>query len=273
MSASSNYMNELKAAEAFTRQSKIFDGLYQADSIIRYKRKRVREHILSLEAPGHSILELNCGTGEDAIFFAGEGFTVYATDISEGMLDSLEQKIANTSVRERISTEQCSFTGLQDLQNKGPFDRVFSNFGGLNCTGEVETVLHSLTGLVKPGGVVTLVVISKFCFWETLLVFKGKFRTAFRRFFAKKGRRAHIEGSLFRCWYYSPGYLRKQLKNEFTVIGLEGLCTIVPPSYIEGFAEQHPRLFRFLKEKENRLKSAWPWNRAGDYFIMSFRKK
>lgn len=273
MNVLANHINELKASEAFTKQAKVFDRVYGANEIVQYKRERVRDHIHTYLEPGSSMLELNCGTGEDALFFAQNGFTVHATDVSKGMLEIVQQKIKNFSYSGKISTEQCSFTGLDFLKNKGPFDYVFSNFGGLNCTGELDRVLHSINLLVKPGGVVTLVIISKFCLWEMLLLFKGKFKTAFRRFFSGKGRKARVEGNFFKCWYYSASFIKRHLQKEFDLITIEGLCTIVPPSYIEHFAEKYSSQFSFLKTKENRLKDRWPWKYLGDYFVISFRKK
>ena len=150
---------------------------------------------------------------------------------------------------------------------------VFSNFAGLNCTGDLAKVLASLSSLLNPNGLVTFVILPKFCLWETMLVFKGKFRTAFRRFFSSNGRKARVEGNYFKCWYYNPSYITKRLKKEFEVVGIEGLCTIVPPSYMEGFAEKHPSSFKFLRKWENRLKTRWPWKYIGDYYIISLRKK
>lgn len=273
MNVLSHHTNELEASKAFTRQSKVFDQLYNDDAIIQYKRQRVREHILQQLKPGSTMLELNCGSGEDAIFFAQKGYVVHATDISAGMLDVFQNKIQNSPYKNKITIEQCSFTELEFLQEKKTFDYIYSNFGGLNCTGELEKVLHSFDVLLNSGGVVTLVIISKFCLWETLLVFKGKFKTAFRRLFSAKGRRAHVEGTFFKCWYYSPSFVKKHLQNEFELIAVEGLCTLVPPSYMENFVTIHPQLFSFLKRKEDQLKAKWPWNRVGDYFIISFRKK
>lgn len=271
MSVLSNHINELKASDAFTKQSKVFDQLYSNDAIIQYKRERVRKHILSHAKPFSHMLELNCGTGEDAIYFAKKCFHVHATDISEGMLGVFKNKIDGAAYKDKISMQQCSFTELGSLERQS-FDYVYSNFGGLNCSPELESVLQSFDKLVQPGGVVTLVIISKFCLWETLLFFRGKFKTAFRRFFSAKGRKAHVEGGFFKCWYYSPSFIKKSLKDKFELLSHEGLCTFVPPSYIENFGGKHPRLFRFLKEKENKLKGKWPWNRVGDYFIISFRK-
>ena len=89
MSTLADHINELKAAEAFSKQSDVFDEIYNTDIIIQYKRDRVRQHILKHIKESASMLELNCGTGEDALFFAGKGFSVHATDISEGMLQKL----------------------------------------------------------------------------------------------------------------------------------------------------------------------------------------
>ena len=273
MSHLSDHINQLQASVAFSKQAPLFDQLYGANSVIAYKRKRVREHILKYANPGSSMLELNCGTGEDALFFAEKGFSIHATDISNEMLSRLDQKLKSSDFKKNISSEHCSFIELESLNNKGPFDVIFSNFGGLNCSGELDEVLYKLKPLVKPGGVITLVIISNFCLWETLLVFKGKFKTAFRRFFSKNGRKAHLEGHHFKCWYYSPSFIKNILEKDFALLDIEGLCTIVPPSYIENFGEKYPGLYSFLERKENSLKSKWPWKYIGDYFIISFKKK
>ena len=273
MEAIASNFNEQLAEAAFTHQSVIFDDLYAGNTIVRYKRERVRNHVLKYLTPGGSILELNSGTGEDALFFAGRGHYVHATDISTGMQQQLKKKVALNGMRDRVSTELCSYTALNELLNKGPYDHIFSNFAGLNCTRELDKVLDVFNSLVKPNGRVTLVVLPKFCLWEFLLMFKGKFRTAFRRIFSSNGSKAHIEGTFFKCWYYNPSFIINRLKDQFDLLSVEGLCTIVPPSYIEGFAEKHPKVYKFLKAKEDRLKSTWPWKYIGDYYIISLEKK
>ncbi|MBA4165969.1 MAG: class I SAM-dependent methyltransferase [Chitinophagaceae bacterium] len=273
MSMPVNYMNENQAEAAFSRQSGVFDELYSSNEIIRYKRKRVRDHLLQYLKPESRILELNAGTGEDAVFFAGLGHYVHATDISIGMQQKLSEKVKAMNLKERVSNERCSFTSLDSLGMKGPYDCIFSNFAGLNCTGNLGVVLDSFDRLLNPGGIVTLVVLPGFCLWESLLIFKGKFRTATRRFFSSNGRKAKIDQELFTCWYYYPGYISKKLNKDITLLKVEGLCTVVPPSYIDGFAVKYPRLFAYLCKTENRVKTKWPWRYIGDYYIISFRKK
>ncbi|MCX6319076.1 MAG: methyltransferase domain-containing protein [Bacteroidetes bacterium] len=267
-----NSAAEQAAAGAFSKQAVVFDDIYQSDTIIQYKRSRVRQHMKQFLIPGSHILELNAGTGDDAIYFAGKGHTIHATDIAEGMQEKLKAKIHAHALEQRISTELCSFTRLDQLQQRGPYDHIFSNFAGLNCTDQLEQVLQSMHSLVKPGGFVTLVILPAFCTWEILLLFRGKFRTAFRRFAGRKGARAHIEGNYFRCWYYQPSFVKKILCPHFTFCKLEGLCTIVPPSYMEGFAEKHPKLYPWLVKKENRMKDKWPWRSTGDYYIITMQK-
>jgi ubiquinone/menaquinone biosynthesis C-methylase UbiE len=266
-------LNEQLAAEAFSRQSGVFDKLYSEDSIIQYKRQRVRSHVEKYLPAGASILELNAGTGEDAIYFARNGHRVHATDIAAGMQEKLKEKVSQAGLDEKITTEVCSFTNLHQLTNQGPYDLIFSNFAGLNCTDKLDEVLKDLPALLKPGGLATLVILPKFCLWETMLMLKGKFRTATRRFFSSKGVSSHVEGTYFKCWYYNPRYVISKTKNDFEVVSLEGLCTLVPPSYMEHFAEKRPGLFNFLVKQEEKLKSKWPWRVMGDYYIITLKKK
>ena len=273
MTIPDNKINEQAASAAFTSQSAVFDVIYSTDNIVQYKRQRVWQHLEQYLLPQSSILELNAGTGEDAIVLARNGHRVHATDISEGMLSKLRDKVKLHGLKQNISQELCSFTELEKLDNKGPYDHIFSNFAGLNCTNELGKVLDSFSALVKPGGHVTLVILPEFCLWEFLLLFKGKAKTAFRRFSGAKGASAHVEGTYFRCWYYNPSFIREYLKDSFDVIALEGLCTIVPPSYMEHFAEKHPKLYQWLQKAENRLKKKWPWKTIGDYYIITLRKK
>jgi ubiquinone/menaquinone biosynthesis C-methylase UbiE len=268
-----DHTNEHQVAIAFNGQSVYFDDLYSTNVIIQYKRKRVRDHLLKFLKPGSSILELNAGTGDDAVFLAQQGHLVHATDISEGMQKKLAEKVATYGLAGSVSHENCSFTALQTLKNRGPYDCIFSNFAGLNCTGKLDQVLAGFETLLNPGAIVVLVILPRFCLWESLVIFKGKFRTATRRFFSAQGRKANINGACFRCWYYSPGYLKSRMKEKYTLLEIEGLCTIVPPSYLENFPEKFPKIYSLLCNMENRLRRKWPWKYIGDYYISSFKKK
>lgn len=271
MSKPSHSFKEQAVAEAFSAQAPVFDQLYAADPAIVYKRKRVRDHFVQQLKRGAQILELNAGTGEDAIWLVRHGYRVHATDISTGMLDRLAEKVDGVVPKLPLTYEECSFAELETLSQRGPYDAVFSNFAGMNCTNQLDAVLSSCSKMVKSGGVMTLVLLPKFCLWETLMVFRGRFKTAFRRMGGSHP--ARVEGKWFRCWYYNPSYIVSALKTQFELCDLEGLCTLVPPSYIQNFEGKYPRVYRTLQRWEQKMSRRWPWRSIGDYYIISLRKK
>ena len=84
--------------------------------------------------PGQHILELNCGTGVDAIHLAERGVEVLACDVAPAHDPdgTPANRIAERSGASRLSRAwpRKIFDACSD---EGPFDGVFSNFGGLNC--------------------------------------------------------------------------------------------------------------------------------------------
>src|SRR6478736_929712 len=95
--------HEELAAAAFNKQSAVFDKIYAENIIVAYKRKRVREHVLKYLSPKSNILELNAGTGDDAVFFAEQGHSVHATDIAEDMQIKLRAKVQQHNLDALVS--------------------------------------------------------------------------------------------------------------------------------------------------------------------------
>jgi ubiquinone/menaquinone biosynthesis C-methylase UbiE len=166
--------------EAFSRQSEIFDEYEENNQILKWMRKVTRTHISRYLRNNDRILELNAGTGLDAVYFAEKGNKIHCIDISDGMLKKLDEKIKARNLVSLISYQVLSFTELDKLGNNS-FDYIFSNFGGLNCVKDLNEVFRYFGNILKPGGKVTLVIIPPICPWELALIFKGNFRTAFRR--------------------------------------------------------------------------------------------
>ena len=133
MTNTSAKISEQTAARAFSKQAPVFDHLYSADTIIQYKRKRVREHIEQWLAPQSQILELNAGTGEDTIYFAQKGYRIHATDISKGMQEMLVKKIEQNQLGKLITLEaqmhlmggELQHTWLDSGREEIPFSHSF----------------------------------------------------------------------------------------------------------------------------------------------------
>src|SRR4051794_20057598 len=106
-------------AEGLSAKTSAFDNLYSGGALIMYKRARVRKHLERYLKVKSHLLELNCGTGEDALYFAAKGHTIHATDLSAGLQQVLKEKIFRSGLQSRVTSELCSFTNLQQLKNKG----------------------------------------------------------------------------------------------------------------------------------------------------------
>lgn len=237
--------------EAFSRQSEIFDEYEKGNETLKWMRSVTHNHVLKYLREHDQILELNAGTGIDAVYFSSKGFRIHCIDISEGMIKKLGEKVDSLNLNNLISYEILSFTELDKLRNKS-FDYIFSNFGGLNCSEDLSSLFTQFYKILKPGGRVSLVIIPPICPWEVGLLFKGKFKTAFRRL-KKGGVIANVEGISFPVYYYSVRDTIKALGTEFRIIDIQGLASISPPPYMENFPRRYPRLYKTLTSLDERV--------------------
>ena len=254
--------------DAFDLQSDLFDEYEEGNEILKRMRASVREHLLRHLRENNRVLEINAGTGSDAVFLAERGYNTHATDISEGMLKKLKEKIDAKGVRDRVTFELLSFTELDRLGEKD-FDYIFSNFGGLNCTGDLSVVTKHFKNILTSGGKTTLVVMPPVCPWEIILALKGRFKQAFRRLHAG-GVNAHIEGVKFKTYYHGLRKLKKTLSPDFKLIEVQGLSSVGPPPYAVKFAETHPRLCSLLERIDKLLSHVFPFDRWADHYIATF---
>ena len=70
------------AGAAFDRIAQDYDQIFTNSLIGRAQRDAVWKVLTRTFRTNDKILELNCGTGEDAIFLAGNGISVIALDAS-----------------------------------------------------------------------------------------------------------------------------------------------------------------------------------------------
>jgi ubiquinone/menaquinone biosynthesis C-methylase UbiE len=256
-------------AEAFSRTAEKYDSFADDHPHLTRMRNKVYDHVRRLLQPGSRILELNAGTGTDAVALAQRGYHVHATDLAPGMLKRARDKVAQLNLSGQITIQQCSFTELDQVQG-APFDAVFSNLGGLNCIPDLTPVIRQLPRVLKPGGLVTWVLMSPICLWELAEIFRGHFRLAFRRL-PQRGTRSHLEGLHFDVYYCKPRKVLKWFGDDYNVLALEGLSVITPTAESKNLARQHPHLYHALSWFDDRLAARSPWREWGDFYILSLR--
>lgn len=256
-----------RVARAFSRKAGVYDDFGRDHPHLAALRARVREHVLASCPPGGRMLELNAGTGADAVFFARRGLRVHATDISPGMLAEIERKIQAGGLGGRLTVQECSFLDLEQAAY-APFDYVFSNMGGLNCTADLRPVAEGIRRVLAPGGRVTLVVMPPVCPWELAQALRGNLRVATRRLRAG-GVVAQVEGVRFRTCYFTPREVGQAFGPAFRPVHLESLAVFTPTADNKGFATRWPGLYRRLRALDLRLAARPPFNRWGDFFLLT----
>jgi SAM-dependent methyltransferase len=271
----------------FSRKAAVYDAYGAEHPAIQWTRGVVRARVLSLfqreragvradsplplgEGPGvrAKLLELNAGTGDDAAFFAERGLCVHATDLADGMVAEIQRKIETRGLHDSLTAQQVSFTELERVTG-GPYDLVFSNFGGLNCLPDLRPVAEKLPLVLKPGGYVVWVIMPPLCPWELAQALRGRFAVAFRRL--RRRTRAHVAGAYFSAFYFLPSEVLQALGVSFSLIHLQALSLFSPPAFMDGFPRRFLRLFRWLTQVDARV-THWPGlNSLGDFFMLTAR--
>jgi ubiquinone/menaquinone biosynthesis C-methylase UbiE len=255
--------------EAFAHVYDEYEALSVGNFIDIARRTVIREHIETFLRPGQSILELNAGSGIDAEYFARKNYRVLATDISENAGKFVTAKAAAGNLP-NLTFKKCGFDDL-DLLAPQQFDYIFSNFGGLNCTGDLEKIFARFDLLLTEGGHASVVVMPKWYPWEMATAFKGN-KNAFRRF-RKNGVIAHAGGAAFVTHYHQPRKVKNAFPKNFCHIKTQNIGTFYPSAHFSSFGRFGGLLSRLVKFDRWINASPFAIKGIGDYFIITFQKK
>lgn len=252
-----------------------------ADSTIgQMQRKRVWRYLerITPQLNGYEILELNCGTGEDAMLFSDRGFNIVATDVSEEMLKISQQKVQQYSLQHKISSHYLDLDAFDETIFDKKFDLVFSNFGGMNGihpSGLVK-LLEKIPSILTPGGRLVAVISPRYCLMETLFfLFRFKFKMAFRRWTGRgeSTQDTGIKGISLKMWYYQPREILRWTAPFFRLIRKMPVGISLPPERFEPFYKRRKRsLFRYYS-LEKRLGRFSFLAGFSDYFLVDLQLK
>lgn len=232
----------------------------------------VQKTCLKYFPPGSRILELNAGTGVDAVFLADHGMSVHATDISDEMIGIIQAKVKSGHLETKITAQALSFGEINSVTGS-TFDAVFSNFGGLNCINDFSKLSDDLSSKLKPGGLFIAVVMNKFCSWEIfyyLLRFDHK--NAFRRF-RKNGIMAELNGEKVKTYYFFPGEFVDAFSGNFEKVKISALAFKTPPPYLKGIYMRFKPIVKFFMLLDEFIMNIYPFNRLGDHFMIVVKKR
>lgn len=252
-----------------------YDSLFTRSAIGQLQRKGVWKYVETIlpDLKGFEMLELNCGSGEDAVLFGEGGFNVVATDITEEMLKVTEKKAEQFSMQNKISSHYLDLDTFNETLFDKKFDLIFSNFGGINCINpeSLQTLMAKLPTLLNPGGRFIGVVMPKFCAWETIFfLLRCQFKKAFRRVSSKQSF-TDLHGPNLKTWYYRPSQLREWSRNHFKLVTLRPIGIVLPPAYLERFFTVKRRWLLRLNRIEKKFSNSSLFSGMADNFLIDLK--
>jgi len=254
----------------FDKAAANYDKTFSDTFIGRMQRSLVRDELSRHLKNVRTILEVNCGTGEDAIWLARKTFKITATDISPKMIEVAKSKAAHKNLDYLVSDIKHldrTFGGQQ-------FDMLFSNFGGLNCLtkSELEQFFRDSKSLLSDKGKMVLVIMPQNTLWEQLyFLTKAQFSSAFRR--KKDFVLADVDGEKVPTYYFNPKDIVNLAGADFELVAQKPIGFFVPPTYLEGFFRNKVRALNLLKVLEGSISNWSFFSKYADHYIIVLQKR
>lgn len=251
-------------ANAFDGMAQQYDAAFTATRLGRVLRAMVWERYESRFAGRERLLEIGCGTGEDAVHLAALGHQVFATDASEEMVRVARHKAERAGVAHRIQFLCSPMESLGHELAGMRFDGVYSNFGALNCAAYLQTLIADLAPRLAPGAPLVFVVMGRHVPWEwAWFLARGEARKAFRRLW-----RGGVSWRGLKVTYPTPAVLARTLRPHFATRGTRALGFVLPPTYAASWLNRSPRVLAALTRLERRIQE-WPGCAAlSDHYII-----
>jgi len=240
----------------------------------------LQRRLLAAFQEGDRVLELACGTGEDAVHLGRHGVRVLATDASPGMVAEARRKVEAAGLRDLVEVRQLALEELPRLGGRGsappaslaggpPFDGAFSSFGGFNCIADPRGPARDLAALLRPGARVLLCVMGPLVPWEwAWFLLRGRPGKALRRL---RPGGAAWRGMVIR--YPSIRAMKRAFELEFRPRRTAAIGALLPPSYAEPWAARHPRLLARLDRWERRWETRPPLPWLADHYLLELERR
>jgi len=224
---------------------------------------------------GDRIIELGCGTGDDAIDLATQGCEIIATDPSSKMIEIASKKAstsrAGRNVRFLVGGGANWLRDPAGMPTDIVFDGGYANFS-LSYEPDLPSVSEALASWLRPGGRLLIAAMNRLCGVEmAIALLSGHPRLAGRRLALQT---LHKVGEFTTAVYpRTTEELVDAFRRHFVLEDARALPAILPPHYANQLLIRWGALMAVL-ERLDPLLGAFPVVRfLGDYNLLRFRRK
>ncbi|NNT71333.1 methyltransferase domain-containing protein [Flavobacterium sp. IMCC34852] len=252
---------------SFDKAAINYDDTFTNTNIGKMQRALVYAELSKHLTSVQNILEINCGTGEDAIWLAKQNFNVTATDISPKMIEVAKSK-AN------LNFKVADINSITKTFEGSTFDLLFSNFGGLNCLSksELEKFFANSDSILSEKGKMALVIMPKNTLWEQFyFLTKAQFKNISRR--KQESVIAYVDGENVTTYYYNPKDIVNLAKANFETVAVKPIGFFIPPSYLDGFFKNKKGFLGFLDRLERGIKNISWLSKYADHYLIILQKR
>lgn len=251
-------------ASAFDHDAADYDATFTDSAIGRALRRIVWSHLDRSLRGCSSILELGCGTGEDAVHLARDHPHIVATDASPAMIEVARRKASAAGYGHAIEWHCLPMEEARAVLGPRSFDAIFSDFGAVNCARDLPALIADSAALVRPGGKLLWVVMGRNAPWEwAWYALRGEWRKAWRR---------HQPGGVrwrgLTIRYPTPAEMTRRLQPWFAAERCAPLGFALPPSYAGGWLERSPGALSVLTALERAVQGVGAFASLADHYII-----
>jgi SAM-dependent methyltransferase len=250
--------------QVFDDVAAAYDATFTDTALGRTLRDLVWLRLDESFAACNRVLDLGCGTGEDALRLARRGKRVVGIDASPRMVHVASQKARAAGYGAQMDFHCVAMENLGTVLDSEAFDGVLSNFGAVNCVRDLPALIANIAARLSPAGRVLWVVMGRYVPWEWFWYgLRGEPGKAWRRL-ARCG--ADWRG-LTVC-YPTPAEMSQLLSAWFVVSRVSPLGFALPPSYAGDWLQRSPRVLRLLRRVEAALQDCSALAALSDHYII-----